>query len=161
MLVPASAALFGALALGLSRLPWTLATATAAAVLAALAVGALLARPGTPAPPLVALGLVPRALAATCVVAAVAVLARVAGPLLVGALTPLPVVVGVLVVFAQRSLGVPAAIAVLAGAARATIAFATFFAVVGAALGRLPVGAAYALATLAACTVGWAVARRA
>ena len=40
------------------------------------------------------------------------------GPLVVGALAPLPVVVGILVIFAQLRLGSGAAVVVLAGAAR-------------------------------------------
>lgn len=146
-----AAAAFALLALALTRLPWTLPAAALAALVAAAAVGALLHRRLRPSAPLGSLDLLPRALAALVVVVAITALARVAGPVLVGALTPLPVVVGILVVFAERRVGTGAALLVLDGAARGTYAFAAFFAVVGAAVERLPLAATYVLATAAAC----------
>jgi hypothetical protein len=112
-------------------------------------VGVLFGNGHRPAAPLVDLDLVPRAIAGLAVVAAIMTMTRIAGPVLVGALTPLPVVVGILTVFAQRRLGTGAALLVVRGAARGTYGFAAFFLTVGLAVERLPLAAVYALATCA------------
>lgn len=143
---------FGAITVVLVRLPWTLGASTAAAVGSAALVGLLFARRAPAAAPLVDLDLVPRVVAGLAVVTAIATLTRVAGPVLVGALTPLPVVVGILTVFAQRRLGSDAALLVVRGAARGTYGFAAFFLVVGLTVEHLPLAGVYALAVCATLT---------
>lgn len=145
-----SPVVFCATALVLVRLQWTVPSATVAAILSAAVACVLLGRNAPAVAPLVNLELLPRVLAALAVVAGLSALMRIAGPLLIGALTPMPVVVGILVVFAQRRLGSDAALLVLRGAARGTYAFASFFGVVGLFVERLPLLAVYALATAAA-----------
>jgi hypothetical protein len=147
----------------LTRLPWTVLTATVAAIGAAAFVGALLGRHKPDAAALSELDLLPRVVAALAVVVGLSVLTYVAGPLLVGALAPLPVVVGILVIFAQRRLGSGVAVLVLVGAARGTYAFAAFFGTVGLFVERLPLLVVYVLATTAAAAtvaLSTATARR-
>lgn len=72
------------------------------------------------------------------------------GPALCGLLSPFPVFVGVLTVFAHAGSGARAAQDVLAGALAGSYAFATFFLVVSLGLERLGIAPAYLLATLAA-----------
>jgi hypothetical protein len=141
---------FCAGALALTRAPWTVPSATVAAILSAAIACALLGRRAPDASPLLELELLPRAAAGLAVVVALTVLTHIAGPLLIGALAPLPVVVGILVVFAQRRVGAGAALLVLRGAARGTYAFAAFFGVVGLFVERLPLLAVYLLATATA-----------
>jgi hypothetical protein len=146
----ASPIVFTAITLGLVRLPWTLPEATVAAILSAAVACALLARSASDAGPLVELELLPRAVAGLGVVVGLLILMHVAGPILIGALAPMPVVVGILTVFAQRRVGTGAAIQVLRGSSRGTYAFAAFFGIVGLFVERLPLLAVYALATTAA-----------
>jgi len=60
-------------------------------------------------------------------------------------------------VFAERSEGPAACVRVLRGGVFGSFAFAVFFLVVGALLGRIGIGATYALASLAALAVNGAV----
>ncbi len=138
----------GAIALAL-LLPRSLGIGVALSVGAALVATRLL-RPGPVvlAPP-PALGIVPRVVAALVVVAVVTTTAARLGALLAGALTPLPVVTGVLTVFAHREQGPRVATVVLGGATRGTYAFAAFFVVVGELAGRVPGPVVYLLATAA------------
>jgi hypothetical protein len=149
------AAFTAAVAIGLA-LPATIASAAVAALLAAVAAVAILGRLRTPwtGPPPV-LGLLPRVVSAFVVVAVVLAVARVVGPELAGALTPLPVVIGVLCVHAHRDEGPGAAIQVLHGSQRGAFGFIAFFLVVAALLRRdVDLVAVYAIATAVAITVG-------
>jgi hypothetical protein len=63
----------------------------------------------------------------------------------------------VLAVFAQRSQGPAACVRVLRGGVMGSFAFAVFFLVVGALLGRFGISATYALAALATIAVNGAI----
>lgn len=93
---------------------------------------------------------------ATAVVLLVTAAASHLGPTMSGLLSPVPVFLLVLAVFAQRSQGPEAGIRVLRGGVIGSFAFAVFFLVVGALLGRLGIGATYALASLGALAVNGA-----
>jgi len=67
-----------------------------------------------------------------------------------------PVFLLVLAVFAQRSQGLAACVRVLRGGVIGSFAFAVFFLMVGALLGRVGIGATYALASLGALAVNGA-----
>jgi hypothetical protein len=132
----ALAAFAVAVAVGVA-LPATLASAAVVAVVLALAALAILRRlraPAAPPPPV--LGLAPRVVSAFVVVAIVLAVARAVGPELAGALTPLPVVIGVLAIHAHRDDGAGAAIEVLFGSQRGTFGFIAFFVVVAELLSR-------------------------
>jgi len=133
--VPVPVGLVGAVALAAG------ATALGLAVLRSPAVGVA-------APP--PLGILPRAASAVCVAALVLVVAHAAGARLAGAVTPFPVVIGVLCVHAQREQGATAAVELLRGSLRGTFGFIAFFAVVGELVGRPMIAAVYALAVAAA-----------
>ena len=90
---------------------------------------------------------------ATAVVLLLTTAARHLGPTLSGLLSPVPVFLLVLAVFAQRSQGPDASIRVLRGGVIGSFAFAVFFLMVGALLGRLRIGPTYALASLGALAV--------
>jgi hypothetical protein len=100
---------------------------------------------------------------ATAVVLLLTTAAHRLGPMLSGLLSPVPVFLLVLAAFAQRSEGSAACVSVLRGGVMGTFAFAAFFLVVGALLGRVGTGATYALASLAALAVNgvtlWVVRR--
>jgi hypothetical protein len=98
-----------------------------------------------------------RMAAATGVVLLLTSAAGHLGPMMSGLLSPVPVFLLVLAVFAQRSQGPEASIRVLRGGVIGTFAFAVFFLVVGALLGKLGMGATYALASLSALAVNGAV----
>jgi hypothetical protein len=149
-----------AVTIGLA-LPQTLGSAAAAALLAAVVAVAVLGRLRSPsAGPPPTLGLLPRVVSAFIVVAVVLVVARASGAELAGALTPLPVVIGVLAVHAHRDEGAAAAIEVLHGSQRGTFGFIAFFLVVALFLRRdAPLAAVYSFATAAALAVGVAAAR--
>ena len=97
-----------------------------------------------------------RMVVATAVVLVLTAAARHLGPTVSGLLSPVPVFLLVLAIFAQRSEGPEASIRVLRGGVIGSFAFAVFFLVVGALLGRLGLGATYALASLGALTVNGA-----
>lgn len=90
---------------------------------------------------------------ATAVVLLLTAAARQIGPILSGLLSPVPIFLLVLAVFAQLSEGPAACVRVLRGGVMGSFAFAVFFLVVGALLGRVGMGATYALASLAALAV--------
>lgn len=94
---------------------------------------------------------------ATAVVLLLTSAARHLGPTISGLLTPVPVFLLVMAVFAQRSQGAQAGIRVLRGGVIGSFAFAVFFLVVGALLGRVGTGATYALASLSVLAVNGAV----
>jgi hypothetical protein len=98
-----------------------------------------------------------RMVVATTVVLLVTAAARHLGPMVSGLLTPVPVFLLVLAVFAQRSQGPDASVRVLRGGVMGSFAFAVFFLVVGALLGRLGIGATYVLASLATLAVNGAI----
>lgn len=93
---------------------------------------------------------------ATAVVLLLTAAARHLGPTMSGLLSPVPVFLLVLAVFAQRSQGPDASIRVLRGGVIGSFAFAVFFVVVGALLGRVGIGATYALASVGALAVNGA-----
>jgi hypothetical protein len=90
---------------------------------------------------------------ATVVVLLLTAAARRLGPTISGLLSPVPVFLLVMAVFTQRSLGSDASVRVLRGGVIGSFAFAVFFLVVGALLGRVGIGATYALASLGALAV--------
>jgi hypothetical protein len=94
---------------------------------------------------------------ATTVVLFLTAAAHRLGPMLSGLLSPVPVFLLVLATFAQRSEGPAACVSVLRGGVMGTFAFAVFFLVVGALLGRIGIGATYALASLAGLVVNGAI----
>jgi hypothetical protein len=98
-----------------------------------------------------------RMVVATTVVLLLTAAARHLGPIVSGLLTPVPVFLLVLAVFAQRSQGPDASVLVLRGGVMGSFAFAVFFLVVGALLGRLGIGATYVLASLATLAVNGAI----
>ena len=93
---------------------------------------------------------------ATAVVLLLTAAARRLGPTVSGLLSPVPVFLLVLAVFAQRSQGAEASVRVLRGGVIGSFAFAVFFLVVGALLERLGLGATYAAASLGAIAVNGA-----
>jgi hypothetical protein len=93
---------------------------------------------------------------ATTIVLLLTAAARHLGPTLSGLLSPVPVFLLVLAIFAQRSQGTAACVRVLRGGVIGSFAFAVFFLVVGALLGRVGTGATYALASLATLAVNGA-----
>lgn len=93
---------------------------------------------------------------ATAVVLLITTTARHLGPTMSGLLSPVPVFLLVLAAFAQRSEGADTSIRVLLGGVIGSFAFAVFFLVVGALLGRVGIGATYALASLGALAVNGA-----
>jgi hypothetical protein len=141
--------------------PRTLLSAAIVAMIAALVAIAVLARLRVPsAGPPPALGLLPRVVSAFVVVAIVLSVARTVGAELAGALTPLPVVIGVLAVHAHRDEGPPAAIEVLFGSQRGTFGFIAFFAIAGTLLDRgTSLLTVYTTATAAAVLAALAAAR--
>jgi hypothetical protein len=147
------AAFTAAIALGVA-LPATLASSALVAAAAALVAIAILRRlrPAVaPLPPQP--GIWPRVISAFVVVAVVLAVARTVGAELAGALTPLPVVIGVLAVHAHRDDGPEAAIEVLYGSQRGTFGFIAFFTLAGALLERdVALGIVYVAATAAALT---------
>jgi hypothetical protein len=90
---------------------------------------------------------------ATAVVLLLTSAARHLGPTISGLLSPVPVFLLVMAVFTQRSQGSAASVRVLRGGVMGSFAFAVFFLVVGALLGRAGIGATYALASVAALVV--------
>jgi hypothetical protein len=90
---------------------------------------------------------------ATAVVLLLTTAARHLGPTMSGLLSPVPVFLLVMAIFAQRSQGPDASIRVLRGGVIGSFAFAVFFLVVGALLGRVGIDATYALASLSALAV--------
>jgi hypothetical protein len=94
---------------------------------------------------------------ATAVVLFLTAAAHRLGPMLSGLLSPVPVFLLVLATFAQRSEGPAACVSVLRGGVMGTFAFAVFFLVVGALLGRIGIGVTYALASLAGLVVNGAI----
>jgi hypothetical protein len=98
-----------------------------------------------------------RMVVATAVVLLLTAAARHLGPMVSGLLTPVPVFLLVLAVFAQRSQGPDASVRVLRGGVMGSFAFAVFFLMVGALLGRLGIGATYVLASLATLAVNGAI----
>ena len=94
---------------------------------------------------------------ATGVVLLLTAAARHLGPTISGLLSPVPVFLLVLAVFAQRSQGSAACVRVLRGGVMGSFAFAVFFLVVVALLGRLGIGATYALASLATLAINGAI----
>ena len=98
-----------------------------------------------------------RMIVATGVVLALTAAATRLGPTLSGLFSPVPVFLLVLASFAQRSEGADASIRVLRGGVIGSFAFAVFFLVVGIGLGRIGIGATYALASASAIVVNAAV----
>jgi hypothetical protein len=110
------------------------------------------------APPAPSLGwprweLPARAAAVTALVVAVTAIAAELGPRASGAVACFPLIGAALGVFAHRAQGPRAGIAALRGMATALFAFAGFFLVLGFALPRANVAAAFALATVVALLV--------
>ena len=97
-----------------------------------------------------------RMVVATAVVLLLTAAARHLGPTLSGLLTPMPVFLLVMAAFAHQSEGADASIRVLRGGVIGSFAFAVFFLVVGALLGRLGMGATYTLASLAVLAINGA-----
>ena len=93
---------------------------------------------------------------ATAIVLLLTGAARHLGSTLSGLLSPVPVFLLVMAVFAQRSQGSDASIRLLRGGVIGSFAFAVFFLVVGALLGRLGLGATYTLASLSALAINGA-----
>jgi len=150
-----SLAAFAACLALLSRLPASLAgafvlvcaaLACVAAALPATTSGARVANPPAWDLPL-------RMGVATGVVLLLTTAARHLGPMVSGLLSPVPVFLLVLAVFAQRSQGPDASIQVLLGGVIGSFAFAVFFLIVGALLGRVGIGATYVLASVGALVV--------
>jgi hypothetical protein len=155
----AGMAAFGVCLGALSAVPASLAAAFAL-VCVSLAVVAALLPPTIDAvssvkPPAWDLPL--RMAVASAVVLLLTAAAHQLGPRLSGLLSPVPVFLLVLAVFAQRSEGPAACVSVLRGGVMGTFAFAVFFLVVGALLGRIGIGATYALASLAGLVVNGAI----
>jgi uncharacterized membrane protein (GlpM family) len=94
---------------------------------------------------------------ATAVVLLLTAAARHLGPTISGLLSPVPVFLLVMAVFAQRSQGSDASVRVLRGGVIGSFAFAVFFLVVGTLLGRVGIGATYALASVGALAVNGAI----
>lgn len=88
-----------------------------------------------------------RMIVATGIVLTLTAAAAHLGPTLSGLLSPLPVFLLVLAIFAQRSEGADASIRVMMGGIIGSFAFALFFLIVGLGLGRLGLVATYALAS--------------
>jgi hypothetical protein len=108
---------------------------------------------GVPAPPW---DLPARMIAATGVVLTLTTAASHLGPTLSGLLSPVPVFLLVLAIFAQRSEGADASIRVMMGGVIGSFAFAVFFLIVGIGLGRLGIAATYALASVSTIAVNGA-----
>lgn len=98
-----------------------------------------------------------RMVVATGVVLTLTTAATYLGPTLSGLFSPLPVFLFLLAIFAQRSEGADASVRVLRGGIIGSFAFAVFFLVVGMGLGRLGIGATYALASGSAIAINGAV----
>jgi hypothetical protein len=104
-----------------------------------------------------------RMIVATGVVLTLTTAATHLGPTLSGLLSPVPVFLLVLAIFAQRSEGADASIRVMMGGIIGSFAFAVFFLIVGIGLGRLGIGVTYALAsgsTIAVNGVALSMGRR-
>jgi hypothetical protein len=110
---------------------------------------------GPPRPParLLPGDLAIRMLLAALLVLILTSLAGALGPALAGSLSPIPVFGALLAVFAHRDQGAPAAVQLLRGMVLGSFGFATFLLVVGAALDRLAVAPAYAVASASALGV--------
>jgi len=111
---------------------------------------------GAPATP-PAWDLPARMIAATGIVLTLTTAAAHLGPTLSGLLSPFPVFLLVLAIFAQRTESADASIRVLRGGVIGSFAFAIFFLVVGAGLVRLGLGATYAIASATTIAVNGAV----
>lgn len=98
-----------------------------------------------------------RMVVATGVVLTLTTAATYLGPTLSGLFSPIPVFLFLLAIFAQRSEGADASIRVLRGGIIGSFAFAVFFLIVGLGLGRLGIGATYALASGSAIAINGAV----
>jgi hypothetical protein len=98
-----------------------------------------------------------RMVAATGVVLILTTAAAHLGPTLSGLLSPFPVFLLVLAIFAQRTESADASIRVLRGGVIGSFAFAIFFLIVGAGLVRLGLGPTYAIASAGTIAVNGAV----
>ena len=152
-------AAFGLCLAALSAVPASL-TGAFALVCGSLAVVAVL----LPAPKSVELRVRPpawdvplRMAVATAMVLLLTAAAQRLGPMVSGLLSPVPVFLVVMAVFAHRADGPVACVRVLRGGVFGSFAFAVFFLVVGAVLGRMGIGATYTLASVAALAVNGAV----
>ena len=134
-------------------LAFLIVCATLAAVALALPRTSRGAAPATPP----AWDLPARMIAATGVVLALTTAAAHLGPTLSGLLSPVPVFLLVLAIFAQRTESADASIRVLRGGVIGSFAFAVFFVVVGAGLERLGLGATYAIASASTIAMNGAV----
>ena len=154
----AGLAAFGVCLGALSAVPTSLSSAFALVFVSLALVAALLPTAAAIAtrekPPRWDLPL--RMAVATAVVLLLTAAAHRLGPMLSGLLSPVPVFLLVLAVFAHRSEGPAACVSVLRGGVLGSFAFAVFFLVVGALLGWMGIGATYALASLAALAVNGA-----
>jgi hypothetical protein len=142
----------------LSRITESLATAfllvCATLVVAALALPATSrGGAGVQAPPW---DLPARMIVATGVVLTLTAAATHLGPTLSGLLSPVPVFLLVLAIFAQRTEGADASIRVMMGGIIGSFAFATFFLIVGIGLGRIGIAATYALASVSTLAINGA-----
>lgn len=88
-----------------------------------------------------------RALAAAGLVLALTAAADALGPQLSGLLAPFPIITTILAAFTHAHSGPEEAIAILRGMERGFFAFALFCFTASVALGQMPIGAAFALAT--------------
>ncbi len=94
-----------------------------------------------------------RMAAATALVVALTGAAAFLGPQISGLLATFPLFASVLAVFAHRTLGAAAALAVLRGLLLGLFAFAAFFVTLGASIERLGIGPAFAAAIVVALAV--------
>lgn len=88
--------------------------------------------------------------ATTALVVGLTSAASALGPRVSGATASFPLIGASIAAYAQLAHGPAAGVSVMRGMAAALYAFAVFFLVAGAALGRMPVAAAFALATAGA-----------
>jgi len=155
----AGLAAFGACLSALSLVPASLPVAFAlvfvSLAIVAVVLPAPMSAPARVKPPAWDVPL--RMAVATSMVLLLTAAAQRLGPRMSGLLSPVPVFLLVMAVFAERSEGPAACVRVLRGGVFGSFAFAVFFLVVGALLGRIGIGATYALASLAALAVNGAV----
>jgi hypothetical protein len=97
-----------------------------------------------------------RMIVATVVVLTLTTAATHLGPTLSGLLSPVPVFLLVLAIFAQRTEGADASIRVMMGGVIGSFAFAVFFLIVGIGLGRIGIAATYALASVSTLAINGA-----
>jgi hypothetical protein len=96
-----------------------------------------------------------RMIVATTLVVAITGAADRLGPHLSGLLSPIPVFIVTITVFAHRQQGAAAAIGTLTGVLYGAVAFASFFLVIGLVAGRVNLTVTFALACVASAAAQW------